>query len=438
MLKGRNIVLGVSGGIAAYKSCELVRLLKKRGARVAVVMTRSATRLVQPLTFQILSENPVLTNLWKTPSLTLDFEPREGLPAGPVGHVDLGAFADLVVVAPATANILAKAAHGMADDALSTVLVAARNQLIFAPTMNVNMWNAPAVQENLGTLRRRGAHVLEPGEGMLACGWEGKGRMNEPQEIVEHLERCLGGDLDSHRGPIGAIPFSIAAGGAAGFDAPLRGRTVVISAGPTEEPIDAVRYISNRSSGKMGYAIAAQAARMGARTILVSGPVSLPTPAGVERVDVMTAAQMEQAVVERSAGADVVIMSAAVADYRPAEPDPGKIKRAGPRTMELLPNNDILATLGRQKHGRYLVGFALEVESCMANAETKLREKQADMIVLNNPMVAGSAFGGDTNKVTILEVGRPPEPWPQMTKHEVAEKLLLRVAERLNAVKTPA
>ncbi len=438
MLKGRNIVLGVSGGIAAYKSCELVRLLKKRGAHVAVVMTRSATRLVQPLTFQILSENPVLTNLWKTPSLALDFEPREGLPAGPVGHVDLGAFADAVLVAPATANILAKAAHGMADDALSTVLVAARKQLIFAPTMNVNMWNAPAVQENLDTLRRRGAHVLEPGEGMLACGWEGKGRMPEPEEIVEHLVRCLGGDLDTHRGASGAIPFSSAAGAATGSNAPLRGRTIVISAGPTEEPIDAVRYISNRSSGKMGYALAGEAARLGARTILVSGPVSLPTPPGVERVDVMTAAEMEKAVMERSAGADAVIMSAAVADYRPAEPDPGKIKRSGPRTMELLPNNDILAALGRQKNGRFLVGFALEVESCMANAETKLREKQADMIVLNNPMAPGSAFGGDTNKVTILETGKPSEPWPQMTKREVAEKLLRRVAERLGAVKTPA
>ena len=415
MLQGKNIVLGVSGGIAAYKSCELVRLLKKRGAHVAVVMTRSATQLVQPLTFQILSENPVLTSLWETPSLALDFEPREGLPSGPVGHVDLGAFADAIIVAPATANILAKAAYGLADDALSTVLVAARGALLFAPTMNVNMWHAPAVQQNLALLRSRGAEVLEPGEGMLACGWEGKGRMPEPEEIVLALERRLAGGADP--------------------SAPLGGRTVVISAGPTEEPIDSVRYLSNRSSGKMGYALAEAAARLGARTLLVSGPVSLPTPHGVERVDVRTAAEMERAMTLHSKKADVVVMAAAVADYRVAAPDPGKLKRTGPRTLELLPNNDILAGLGAEKNGRFLVGFALEVESCIANAEGKLKSKHADMIVLNNPMEPGSSFGGDTNRVTILENGQVPEPWAQMTKAEVAAKLLRRVAERLSAKK---
>ncbi|MBI5838249.1 MAG: bifunctional phosphopantothenoylcysteine decarboxylase/phosphopantothenate synthase [Candidatus Eisenbacteria bacterium] len=460
MLQGRNILLGVTGGIAAYKSCELVRLLKKRGARVAVVMTRSATRLVQPLTFQVLSENPVLTDLWQAPSQAVDFEPRAGLPSGPVAHVDLGAFADLVIVAPATANILAKAAHGLGDDALSTVLLAARAPVMFAPTMNVTMWDSAAVQENLATLRRRGARIVEPGEGMLACGWEGKGRMAEPAEIVEFAERVLAeggsaGDVATSRGaaagqaapdtaptPLaprvdarGVAPAAATVPGAAWpaavAGATLSGRAVLVSAGPTQEPIDAVRYLSNRSSGKMGYAVAEAARDLGARVILVSGPTALPCPAGVERVDVVTAAEMEREVLGRGAAADVIVMTAAVSDYRPAEPSAGKLKRAGARTLELVPNDDILAKLGQDKKGRFLVGFALEVESCIANAEGKLKNKKADLVVLNNPLEPGAAFGSDTNHVTILEPGREPDVWPMLGKSEVAMRLMGLVGERL-------
>jgi phosphopantothenoylcysteine decarboxylase / phosphopantothenate---cysteine ligase len=432
MLRDRNILLGVSGGIAAYKSCELVRLLRKRGARVAVVMTRSATRLVGPVTFQVLSGNPVLTDIWESPSIAVDFTPRPGLPTGHVAHVDLGALADLTVVAPATANILAKAATGIADDALSTVLLAARGPVVFAPTMNVNMWDSAPVQENLATLRRRGARIVAPGEGALACGWDGRGRMAEPAEIVEYLGRVA----ETLPAPGAAVNVAGAPAGGASAAAttsslPLAGRTVLVSAGPTQEPIDAVRYLSNRSSGRMGYAVAEAARDLGARVILVSGPVALPAPAGVERVDVVTAADMERAVLERSTEADAVVMTAAVADYRPADPSPGKLKRGGARTLELVPNEDILAKLGARGDGRYLVGFALEVESCLANAEAKLKAKHVNLVVLNNPLEPGAGFGGDTNRVTILEPGRQPEPWPLGSKREVAERLMRVVAERL-------
>ncbi len=436
-MRGSNIVVGVSGGIAAYKACELVRLLKKAGAHVAVTMTRSATRLVQPLTFQILSENPVFTSLWRQPHLEVDFEPREGLPAGPVPHVDLGAFADLIVVAPATGNILAKAAHGLADDALSTVLLAARNPVLFAPSMNVNMWNAEATQENLRTLHRRGAHFVDPGTGLLACGWEGKGRLAEPEEIFAAVKDLLarGASARSALAADGQEPGARLGGAQPGGALPgsgiLSGRTVLVSAGPTEEPIDAVRFLSNRSSGKMGYAVAEVARELGAKVILVSGPTALDAPAGVERVAVRTAEEMRAAVLSRSEGADIVVMAAAVADYRVAEPSAGKLKRTGPRTVELLPNPDILAELGSDKRGRFLVGFALEVESCMANASKKLETKQADLIVLNNPMDAGSAFGGDTNKITLLEPGRASRALPLMTKLEAARAILEVVAERV-------
>ena len=415
MLTGKNLVLGVTGGIAAYKACELLREFKKRGAHVAVVMTRSAAKLVQPLTFQILSGNPVLLDLWESPSLALDFEPREGLPSGPVGHVDLGAFADAVVVAPATANILAKAAHGLADDALSTVLLAARGRRIFAPAMNVNMWNAPATQENLRALERHGALLVPPGEGMLACGWEGKGRMAEPREIADFVEGVLTGE---------APP----AGGNGAEDAPLAGRTVLVSAGPTEEPIDAVRYISNRSSGKMGYALAEAAAARGARVILISGPVNLAPPWGVETVAVRTAAEMREQVFAHLEDAGIVVKAAAVADFHLSKVPTQKVKKTAARwSLEFDPTPDILAELGRKKGDRLLIGFAAETQNLVAEARRKLESKNCDMIVAN--LVGGQeqGFESDENEVTLVLATGETLPLERAPKREVADRVFDQV-----------
>ncbi|MFQ5797272.1 MAG: bifunctional phosphopantothenoylcysteine decarboxylase/phosphopantothenate--cysteine ligase CoaBC, partial [Bacteroidota bacterium] len=330
VLQKRNIVLGVTGGIAAYKACYLVRELRRKGASVRVIMTRSATEFVTPLTFSTLSQNEVMVDLWPADtSSSTDLGVR---------HIDLGLWADAMVIAPASANTLAKLVYGIADNALTTTVLALRCPLILAPSMDLDMWNHPTTQANLSKSRELGYFIIPPGEGFLASGLEGPGRLAELDLIIEFLEKIL---QKTHRD--------------------LTGKNVVVTAGPTREPIDAVRFISNRSSGKMGFAIARAAALRGADVTLISGPVQLATPRSVERVDVVTAEEMERIVLERAGKAHIVIMSAAVADYGPAQYAGKKIKREDEAllTLQLRSTPDVLQTLGSKKDGKVLVGFAL-------------------------------------------------------------------------------
>jgi phosphopantothenoylcysteine decarboxylase / phosphopantothenate---cysteine ligase len=391
-LDGKTIVLGVSGGIAAYKAAELVRLLTARGARVHVMMTRNAQEFITPLTMHTLSGNPVAT---ETFNLTQESQ---------IGHIRLADTADLIVIAPATADIIAKAAVGIADDIVTTVLLAARCPIAFAPAMNVNMYNHPTVTDNLARLSARGVRIIDPEEGALACGWEGKGRLCDPAAIVEELER-LATTQD------------------------LAGEKILVTAGPTQEAIDPVRFVSNRSSGKMGYALARAAWRRGAAVRMVAGPSALPTPRGVERIDTVSAAQMLEATARNFPWCSALIMAAAVADFRPATVAPHKVKkRAQGMRLELAPIEDEMPRLAAQKGNRVLIGFAAETQDTEANAVAKLKAKGLDMIVANDVTMEGAGFGVDTNIVTIIESDGSRHPYPQMSKDEVANVILDRLA----------
>lgn len=391
-LEGRRVVVGLSGGIACYKGAELVRLLTGAGAHVRVVMTRNATEFIAPLTLQTLSRFPVAT---ETFDLTQESE---------IGHIQLADTADALVVAPATANVIGKMAAGIGDDLLTTVILATRAPVLVAPSMNVHMFENAAVQANLATLRTRGVRIIEPGSGFLACGYEGAGRLAEPPVIVAEIERAVS-------------------------SADLAGERVLIAAGPNREAIDPVRFISNRSTGKMGYALAAAAWRRGADVALVSGPTALPAPHGVRVERVTTAEEMRRAVVAEFPAASIVLMAAAVADYRPARPSAQKLKKgAGPLTIECERTADILAGLTARKGNRFVVGFAAETENVLANAERKAREKRVDMMVANDVARSDAGFEVDTNAVTIVDA-RGRVDLPVMSKDEVADRILDRILE---------
>ncbi len=395
MTKAR-ILLIVSGGIAAYKSLELVRLLKKRGLAVRAVLTDSAGRFVTPLSMGVLTEDHVYGDMFDLK------EERE------IGHIQLSRQADLVVVAPATANILAKMAAGIADDLATTLLLATDKPVLAVPAMNVRMWDHAATRRNLAQLRADGVHIMEPDDGEMACGEFGKGRLPEPEAIAAEIEHLLSSKSKT-----------------------LKGRHILITAGPTHEPIDPVRYIANRSSGKQGFAIAAAAAQAGARVTLVAGPVRLPTPPGVDRVDVETAREM-LAAVEAALPADAAIMVAAVADWRTDTAAGQKLKKDGsgkPAPLTLVENPDILATLGRHaQRPRLLIGFAAETDKLTEYAQAKLQRKGADWIVAND--VSGDVMGGDSNSVHIVTAAGV-ESWDHLPKDAVATRIIEKVAHAL-------
>jgi phosphopantothenoylcysteine decarboxylase / phosphopantothenate---cysteine ligase len=382
------LVLGVTGGIACYKAVELVRLLVKDGFVVQVIMTRGAMEFVMPLTFQTLSGMPVAT---ETFNLTQESE---------IGHINLADSADLFVIAPATANVIGKIAAGIADDLLTTVLMATKAPVLIAPAMNIHMYENPILQENVRKLRRLGYHFIEPAEGYLACGYEGKGRLPEPEKILEEIRRLL-------------------------KKKDLVGEKLLITAGPNREPLDPVRYLSNRSSGKMGYALARAAIRRGAEVALISGPTELEPPAGARLTSVTTAVEMRDAVLEEFSGCTAVIMAAAVSDYRPVDFARKKIKRGkGPIELRLEPNPDILKEISARKNGKMLVGFAAETGELVANAAKKLKDKNLDMIVANDVSEAGAGFDVDTNVATILDRAGTVRSLPLMSKDELAEQIL--------------
>jgi len=402
-LENKRILLGVTGGIAAYKAAVLCRLLVKEGAQVKVVMTETAKKFITPLTMATLSKSPVMVEF---------FNPENGEWNS---HISLGMWADCYLIAPATANTLTKMAAGIADNLLLTAYLSARCPVVAAPAMDVDMFRHPAVRSALDILGRRGVRILESPAGELASGLSGEGRMAEPEYIVETLVEMFS---------------SVPAPG------PLSGRKVLITAGPTVENIDPVRFISNHSTGKMGFALAEAFLSRGARVTIVCGPVALPTPEGAERVDVVSAQQMYEAVLkEYEDGADVAVFCAAVADYRPKETSPLKIKRdGGPVTVEMVPNPDIAASLGGIKRpGAVHVGFALETDSEMANASAKLRRKNLDMIVMNSLRVPGAGFGTDTNAVTIITADRKPVEISLESKYNVACDIVTEIENMLDA-----
>jgi phosphopantothenoylcysteine decarboxylase/phosphopantothenate--cysteine ligase len=403
-LATKVVLVGVSGGIAAYKACELVRLLRTRGATVVVVMTPAAAEFVTPLTFQTLSGNPVVRDLWgdQAPPFTLPGR-AAGKVRGMVEHVDIAEAADALVIAPATADLVARMVHGVAPDALTAVVLASRAPLIVCPAMDLEMWRQPVTQANVRALRARGAVLVGPDDGPLASGLVGPGRLAAVETIADAVERAVARRTS------------------------LEGVRVVVSAGRTEEPLDPVRMITNRSSGRMGFALAEAARERGAEVTLVSGAVSVDPPHGVTRVSVTTALEMRDAMRAAAAKADVILMAAAVADYRPAKTAHDKIKRDGDRmTLALEPNPDILAGLGAARRpGQVMVGFALETRDGVAHARRKLREKNVDVIVLNNPE---KGLGGETNQVMLVESGGTT-PLPELAKREVAERILDRVIE---------
>ena len=395
MLHGKRILLIISGGIAAYKSLDLIRRLRERGAAVRCVLTDSATQFVTPLSVSALSEDKVYGDLF---SLTDEAE---------MGHIQLSRYADLVVVAPATANILAKMAQGTGDDLATTVLLATDKDVIVAPAMNVRMWEHAATRDNIATLKTRGVHFAGPTEGAMACGEYGEGRMVEPLEIVAQIERYFGAA------------------------APLAGRRAIVTSGPTHEAIDPVRYIANRSSGKQGHAIAATLAGMGAQTVLVTGPSDENDPPGVEIVRVESAREMYDACMA-ALPADIAVCAAAVADWRPAQADESKIKKqagAPPPRLEMVENPDILRALSAAENQRpgLVIGFAAETDDVVENATAKRDRKGCDWIVANNVSPATGTFGGDSNTV-ILVAGTGVENWPTMRKTEVATRLAERIA----------
>jgi len=401
-VKGKEVIVGVTGGIAAYKVAELVRLLIKEEAHIRVAMTQSATRFVTPLTFEALSGNRVVHDMFDPKGTAMD-------------HIRWGQDSDLIIIAPATANFIGKMAHGIGDDFLSTSVIAATAAILVCPSMNERMFMNPAVQDNLRVIRERGMTVLEPGRGALACGTVGPGRLPEPAHILEQA-RVLVSEKD------------------------LAECRILVSAGPTVEPIDPVRYITNRSSGKMGFALARAAARRGAEVILISGPVGLTPPVGVTFCPVKTAEEMHRLVFENRKGCDIVIKAAAVSDYRPRECAEQKIKKGAESiSMELVRNPDILASLGETwgESPCVLVGFAAETEELTANAEKKLKAKNLDMIVANDVSRDDAGFETDTNLVRFIYRDGRVEDAPMMTKDQVADQVLDR-ARALHKMKRDA
>jgi phosphopantothenoylcysteine decarboxylase/phosphopantothenate--cysteine ligase len=391
MLKGKKIVLGVTGGIAAYKAAELVRELVRAEAEVYVVMTKSAQAFVTPLTFQTLSGNKVTTELF---SLVEESE---------IGHISLADRAEVLVIAPATANIIGKIASGIADDMLTTIVMATRAPVLLAPAMNVHMWENPICKENMQKLRSRGYRLVDPEAGELACGYEGKGRLAEISVIVEEIRAVLSPQ-------------------------DLKGETILVTAGPTEEPIDPVRFISNRSSGKMGFSLARAARRRGAEVLLISGPTALPFPPNIKGILVRTAAEMREAVLANLEKSTMVIMAAAVSDYRPREKSTEKIKKSAENlVLSLEVNPDILSEAGKRKGKRYLVGFAAETEDLLQNAQRKLAKKNLDLIVANDVSLPGAGFEVDTNIVKLIDAAGKVEELPLMSKEELADRLLNRI-----------
>ncbi|MFT4095502.1 MAG: bifunctional phosphopantothenoylcysteine decarboxylase/phosphopantothenate--cysteine ligase CoaBC [Rhodoblastus sp.] len=400
-LSGKHVLLIVSGGIAAYKTLELIRRLRERGASVTAVLTRAAKQFVTPLSVASLSGDKVYDDLF---SLTDETE---------MGHIQLSRASDVVLVAPATADLMAKAANGIADDLASTLLLATDKAAAFVPAMNVRMWTHPATQRNVAALRAAGCPILGPADGEMACGEFGPGRMIEPLEIIGELERLVGAER------------------------PLAGRRAIVTAGPTREPLDPVRYISNKSSGKQGYAIAAALAAAGADTVLVSGPVGMDPPPGVTIRKVETAVDMLDAV-QTALPADIFVAAAAVADWRAKNAGAQKTKKGanGPPTIELVENPDILATVSQMKNGRpkLVVGFAAETENLVPNAQAKLARKKCDLIIANDVGAEQAIFGGDLNRVVVVD-SAGAESWPQVSKAEVATKIAALVATRLGSLK---
>ena len=392
-LEGKQVVLGVTGGIAAYKACELCSRLKKAGAQVYVIMTKNACQFVSPLTFETLSNHPVVTDTFARPE-TWEVE-----------HVALAKRADVFVIAPATANILAKMAHGIADDMLSTTVLATRAPILAAPAMNTGMWENQATQENVALLRKRGVQFVGPEGGYLACGDTGAGRMSEPKDIFTAVEALLSPAQD------------------------MAGLSVLVTAGPTREPLDPVRYITNRSSGKMGYAIAAAARKRGAKVTLVSGPTSLPAPEHVELVSILSTQDLYDAMTARCETADVIIQAAAPADFTPEKVAAQKIKKQGDGqlTVSFRQTPDVAAAVGSlKKPGQTIVGFAAETQDILKNANAKLKKKNLDMIVANDVTQPGAGFDVDTNVVTFV-TKETKETLPCMQKSQVADELLNRV-----------
>jgi phosphopantothenoylcysteine decarboxylase/phosphopantothenate--cysteine ligase len=396
-LSGKKILLGVTGGIAAYKAVFLLRLLKRAGADVKVVMTEAATAFVTPLTFESLSEHPVHVRMFEG-------EEKSSGTVSPIEHIDLAKWPDLVAIAPATANTIAGLAHGRADDLLATIVSAYAGTVVIAPAMNDVMWASDANQENLRILSNRGVHVVPPESGDLACGYEATGRMSEPEAIFDAIRDR--------------------------FDSPFAGVRVLVSVGGTEEDIDPVRVISNRSSGRMGFALARAARDLGADVSVVAASTSVSAPHGVRITEVRTSAEMAQALRDAFGETDVLVMAAAVSDYRPSAPLQAKKKRDGNWSVELEPTEDILASLGAEKKHRMIVGFALETDDVEANAKEKLRRKHCDLIVANNPHTEGAAFSHDTNVVSVWsEEGKLYESEGPESKRLLARRILELVSQ---------
>jgi len=392
MLKGKTVVLGVTGSIAAYKAASLVSLLVKNHADVHVIMTKNALNFINPITFETLTKNKCLVDTFDR-----NFEFK-------VEHVSLAKAADIFVIAPATANVIAKAVHGIADDMLTTTFLAAKCPKLICPAMNTAMYENPVTQDNIRLCKKYGYKLVEPVEGLLACGDVGRGKMSEPEEIFEHicLEICRKKDL--------------------------KGKKILVTAGPTQEAIDPVRYVTNHSTGKMGYAVAKVAAQRGADVTLVSGPVQLKKPAGVKLVNIKSAKEMFDAVKAEFDGCDIIIKAAAVADYRPKNVSGEKIKKTDSSlALEMEKTDDILKYLGQNKKKQFLCGFSMETENMVENSRAKLDKKNLDMIVANNLKVSGAGFGTDTNIVTIITKDKEVE-LPMMSKEEVADELLTLIS----------
>lgn len=391
-LAGKTVVLCVTGGIAAYKAADLTSKLRQAGAAVRVLMTESATQFISPMTFETLSGYRAVVDTFDR-----NF-------AWEVEHISLAKAADVFVIAPATANVIAKAAHGIADDMVTTTLLATKAPVVIAPAMNTGMYDNPVTQQNLQTLRERGFHIIDPAAGRLACGDSGRGKLPDTPTLMHGIEKAL-------------TPQD------------LRGQRVLVTAGPTQEAMDPVRFLSNHSTGKMGYAVAARAAMRGADVTLVSGPTALDTPEGVQRVDIVSARDMYDAVISRADRQDMIIKAAAVGDYRPAETASEKLKKGeGEMTVALARNPDILAELGRRKHpGQLLCGFAMETQNLLDNAADKLSRKNCDMLVANSLRDKGAGFGTDTNVATLLFADGRRETPPLMSKEDLADVILDRL-----------
>ncbi|MGZ6292229.1 MAG: bifunctional phosphopantothenoylcysteine decarboxylase/phosphopantothenate--cysteine ligase CoaBC [Syntrophales bacterium] len=400
MLKGKKIVLGITGGIAAYKSAELTREFVKKGAFVRVIMTKNAAEFITRLTLQTLSGHPVFTEMFAP---LADFD---------MAHISLAEYADIIVIAPATANIIGKIAAGLADDILTTTVMATKAPVLICPAMNVNMYNNSIVKENIGRLKAQGYLFMVPGYGELACKAEGYGRLPEIPDIVEEVESIL-------------------------TTKDLKEEKILVTAGPTREPFDPVRYITNYSSGKMGYALAIAAKRRGARVTLISGPTALPAPRDIKFIPVASAVDMRDAVMEHLDSATVVIKAAAVADYRPSLRATAKIKKGGGGLdLQLERNPDIILEIGRKKGNRILVGFAVETENLVENARNKMKKKKMDIIVANDVTKEGAGFGYDTNIIKILSPEGGIENIPLMSKMEVADRILDRVKKIITSRKS--